>query len=82
MRTQLEIIQELKHVTYWSQPNIKHDEMMALLNELEATLNPTEPTVEVIPEMIEEMIAEAVEVAEEPVAEKLAVVPVKKTTKK
>ena len=59
MRTQLEIIQELKHVTYWSQPNIKHDEMMSLLNELEATLNPTEPVVEAIPEMIEEMIAEA-----------------------
>jgi hypothetical protein len=39
MRTPLEIIGELKHVTYWSQPNIKFHETMALLNELEITLN-------------------------------------------
>lgn len=56
MRTPLEIISELKHVTYWSQPNIKFTETMNLLNELETSLtvdeiidNPiefTEPTKE------------------------------------
>ena len=58
MRTPLEIIAELKHVTYWSQPNIKFGETMALINELETALtveeiveNPiefTEPTKEEI----------------------------------
>jgi hypothetical protein len=43
MRTPLEIVAELKNVTHWSQPNIKFNETMALLNELEATLTPTEP---------------------------------------
>ena len=46
MRTPLEIIGELKHVTYWSQPNIKFHETMALLNELETSLNPIEETIE------------------------------------
>jgi hypothetical protein len=46
MRTPLEIIGELKHVTYWSQPNIKFHETMALLNELETSLNPVEEIIE------------------------------------
>ena len=51
MRTPLEIIAQLKHVTYWSQPNIAFAETMALINELETVLtveeiveNPTEFT--------------------------------------
>jgi len=51
MRTPLEIIAQLKHVTYWSQPNIAFTETMALINELETVLtveeiveNPTEFT--------------------------------------
>jgi hypothetical protein len=59
MRTPLEIIAELKHVTYWSQPNIKYDETMKLLNELEATLNPIEEVV------VEEPIVEELTVNEE-----------------
>ena len=50
MRTPLEIIGELKHVTYWSQPNIKFHETMALLNELETSLNPVEEIIEPTPE--------------------------------
>ena len=53
MRTPLEIIAELKHVTHWSQPNIKFGETMTLINELETIL-----TVEVIEEVIEEIIAD------------------------
>lgn len=44
MRTPLEIISELKTVTYWSQPNIKFPETMALLNELEYVLSSSEET--------------------------------------
>jgi len=43
MRTPLEIVKELKNVTHWSQPNIKFNETMALLNELETALTPQEP---------------------------------------
>jgi hypothetical protein len=46
MRTPLEIISELKHVTYWSQPNLKFNETMALLNELETSLSPIEEIIE------------------------------------
>jgi hypothetical protein len=50
MRTPLEIIAELKHVTYWSQPNLKFNETMALLNELETTLSPVDEIIEPTPE--------------------------------
>ena len=40
MREPLEIIADLKHVTHWSQPNIKFEETMHLLNELESALTP------------------------------------------
>ena len=63
MRTLEDIIAELKHVTYWSQPNLKYDETMKLLNELEATLNPIEEVIveEPIVEIIEEPTEEHVE---------------------
>ena len=38
MRNTSEIITALRHTIEWSQPNIKHDEMVALVNELEASL--------------------------------------------
>jgi hypothetical protein len=89
MRTLEDIIAELKHITYWSQPNLKYDETMKLLNELEATLNPIEePVVEepIIEEHVED-ISESLSnilslletgAVEEPIAE--VVVP--KTTRK
>jgi len=90
MRTPQEIIASLKHATYWSQPNIKYTETMNLLNELEASLFPTEevvveePTVEVVEEVIiEEPTVEVVEevVVEEPTVEEV-VIPKKTTTRK
>jgi hypothetical protein len=85
MRTPQEIIAELKNVTYWSQPNIKFNDTMALLNELEATLNPVEeepiieePIVEEEP-TVEEPTVEEPTVEENPVAKKPTA---KKTTKK
>jgi hypothetical protein len=67
MRTLEEIIAELKHVTYWSQPNIKYTETMNLLNELEATLNPIKEPV------VEEPIVEEVVTLEEPVIEETVI---------
>jgi hypothetical protein len=74
MRTPLEIIAELKHVTNWSQPNIKFEETMALINELETVLtveeiveNPiefTEPTKEEI-EFFDAALADFLEIEEE-----------------
>ena len=74
MRTPLEIIAELKHVTYWSQPNIAFTETMALINELETVLtveeiveNPiefTEPTKEEI-EFFDAALADFLEIDEE-----------------
>jgi hypothetical protein len=73
MRTPQEIITEFKAVLYWSQPNVKHDEMLALINELEASLNPIEePIVEaeqVVLMKNEEGIFEEFTVNEEPVIE-------------
>lgn len=63
MRTPQEIILEFRNVLYWSQPNIKHDEMLALINELEASLNPVEeqiteePVVEDISESISNILS-------------------------
>jgi hypothetical protein len=73
MRTPQEIILEFRNVLYWSQPNIKHDEMLALINELEASLNPIEePIVEaeqVVLMKNEEGIFEEFTVNKEPVIE-------------
>jgi hypothetical protein len=69
MRTPLEIIAELKHVTNWSQPNIKFGETMALINELETVL-----TVDEIinnPIEYEDLIEEDIEIFDE-VAEIMA----------
>ena len=90
MRTPQEIIAELKHVTYWSQPNIKFNDTMALLNELEATLNPVEEepiidTEQVVLMKNEEGIFEELTVNEEPTVEEKPVAKkpaAKKTTKK
>jgi len=74
MRTPQEIINELKHVTYWSQPNIKYTETMNLINELEATLFPVEEVVveEPIVEIVEEVVVEEFTVNEEPVVEDIS----------
>jgi hypothetical protein len=73
MRTSQEIILEFRDVLYWSQPNMKHDQMLALINELEDSLHPVEePIVEaeqVVLMKNEEGIFEEFTVNEEPVVE-------------
>jgi hypothetical protein len=86
MRNPQEIISEFRTVLHWSQPNLKHDDMLALLNELESTLFPTEevvveePIVEepIVETVVEEVVVEET-VTEEPTVE--VVVP-KTTTRK
>jgi hypothetical protein len=46
MRTVEAIIADLKHQIHWSQPNIRFNELTALVNELENTLSPSEVVVE------------------------------------
>ena len=82
MRTAEAIIADFKSVLYWSQPNIKFNEMNALISELEAALSPVEVIEEPIAETEqivliknEEGIFEEVTVNEEPVV-------AKKTTRK
>jgi hypothetical protein len=70
MRTPLEIISEFRTVLYWSQPNMKHDEMLALINELEASLNPVEEQIVLMKN--EEGIFEEFTVNEEPVVEDIS----------
>jgi hypothetical protein len=85
MRTPLEIIAEFRNVLYWSQPNMKHDQMLALINELEASLNPIEePVVEEYVEGISESLSNILSLLEtgavkEPIAEVVA--PKKRTRK-
>jgi hypothetical protein len=63
MRTPEAIIADLKNVLYWSQPNIKFNELSALINELEALVTPTE-------EVISSEIVEETPIVEEPVVAK------------
>ena len=46
MRTVEEIIADLKHTIYWSQPNNKFNELTNLVAELENTLFPSEAVIE------------------------------------
>jgi hypothetical protein len=62
MRTPQEIISEFRNVLYWSQPNLKHDEMLNLINELENTLSPSEAVIE--EQIIETIINNPIEFTE------------------
>ena len=57
MRTPLEIVTELKHVTEWSRPNMAFEQTMTLLNELEEAISPSQP---------EPVIVDVVEVVDVP----------------
>ena len=87
MRTVEEIITDLKHQIYWSQPNIKFNELSALVAELENTLSPSEAIIEeavIIEEPTVEEIVEKTVVEEPTIEETVTEEPVvaKKTTRK
>ena len=73
MRTTQQILADLRHTTEWSQPNIKYNETMALINELEAVLNEVKTTIDKAAkptpvEPVAEVVEEVVEVTEAPKA--------------
>jgi|694.fasta_scaffold10563_2 hypothetical protein len=65
MKTPNQIVKELKHVVEWSQPNIRYNEIMSLIKQLEISLNP--PTNKPTP-IIEKPVVKA-PVVETPVEE-------------
>ena len=53
MRTPEEIIIDVKNILYWSQPILKYDEILNLINELEATLKTPIEVLPVVEEVVE-----------------------------
>ena len=85
MRDPLKIIIDVKNVLYWSQPILKYDEILKLINELETTLKTPIEVLPVVEEVIEEpIIGEILEVTfSEPVLiEEVAVKPTNKRPRK
>ena len=87
MRKVETIIKDLRNQIYWSQPNMRFNELTNLVNELENTLSHSEalieePVVEVVEEtVVEEPIVKMTEeVVEETVVEELTTT--KTSTKK
>jgi hypothetical protein len=63
MRDPLKIIIDVKNVLYWSQPILKYDEILKLINELETTLKTPIEVLPVVGEVVEEhIIGEILEV--------------------
>ena len=46
MRTAQQILADLRHTTEWSQPNVRYNEFITLINELEAVLANVKTTIE------------------------------------
>ena len=46
MRTAQQILADLRHTTEWSQPNVRYNEFIVLINELEAVLTNVKTTIE------------------------------------
>jgi hypothetical protein len=75
MRTPLEIVTELKHVTEWSRPNMAFEQTMTLLNELEEAISPKQPE----PTIVE--VVEIVDVPEIPEMENISIEDVRPASK-
>lgn len=79
MRTPLEILNDLRHTTEWSKPNMKYDETMRLIDELEIVLSTPQqveaPVIEtpvVIESTVVESPVEKTEVVEETPKKKIS----------
>jgi hypothetical protein len=73
MRTAPQILADLRHTTEWSQPNVRYNEFITLIDELEAVLDGVKTTIDKAEkptpvETVVEVVAEVVEVTETPKA--------------
>ena len=71
MRTAPQILADLRHTTEWSQPNVRYNEFITLIDELEAVLANVKTTIDKAEkptpvETVVEVVAEVVEVTETP----------------
>lgn len=70
MRTAQQILADLRHTTEWSQPNVRYNEFITLIDELEAVLANVKTTIEKaekpakVETVVETPVAEVAEVAE------------------
>jgi hypothetical protein len=73
MRTAPQILSDLRHTTEWSQPNVRYNEFITLIDELEAVLDGVKTTIDKAEkptpvETVVEVVAEVAEVTETPKA--------------
>jgi hypothetical protein len=71
MRTAPQILADLRHTTEWSQPNVRYNEFITLIDELEAVLDGVKTTIDKAEkptpvETVVKVVAEVVEVTETP----------------
>jgi ppGpp synthetase/RelA/SpoT-type nucleotidyltranferase len=69
MRTAPQILADLRHTTEWSQPNVRYNEFITLIDELEAVLDGVKTTIDKAEkptpvETVVEVVAEVAEVTE------------------
>lgn len=78
MRTAPQILADLRHTTEWSQPNVRYNEFITLIDELEAVLDGVKTTIDKAEkptpvETVVEVVAEVAEVTETPKAKSTTV---------
>jgi len=74
MRTAQQILADLRHTTEWSQPNVRYNEFIALIDELEAVLTNVKTTIEKAekPAPVEAVVETVEETVEAPKAKTVA----------
>jgi len=70
MRTAQQILADLRHTTEWSQPNVRYNEFIALIDELETVLANVKTTIEKAekPAKVEAVVETVEETVEAPKA--------------
>ncbi len=74
MRTAQQILADLRHTTEWSQPNVRYNEFIALIDELETVLANVKTTIEKAekPAPVEAVVETVEETVEAPKAKTVA----------
>lgn len=74
MRTAQQILADLRHTTEWSQPNVRYNEFIVLIEELEAVLVNVKNTIEKAekPAPVEAVVETVEETVEAPKAKPVA----------